>query len=68
MPRDMYMRSINGLRGAGFTLIELVMGIVLIAIALGGMLGLLINQSAESTEPVQQVREFPRRCGWALQR
>ena len=50
------MRSINGLRGAGFTLIELVMGIVLIAIALGGMLGLLINQSAESTEPVQQVR------------
>lgn len=50
------MGSTSRRRSAGFTLIELVMGIVLIAIALGGMLGLLINQSAESTEPVQQVR------------
>jgi MSHA pilin protein MshD len=50
------MHSINRLRSSGFTLIELVIGIVLIAVALGGMLGLLINQSAQSTDPVQQVR------------
>ena len=40
----------------GFTLIELVIGIVLLALALGSMMGLLVNQTAQATDPVQQVR------------
>lgn len=51
------MRSINSNRpGRGFTLIELVIGIVLLAIALGGMMGLLVSQTSQATDPVQQVR------------
>ena len=40
----------------GFTLIELVIGIVLLAVALGGMMGLLVSQTSQATDPVQQVR------------
>jgi len=40
----------------GFTLIEFVVGIVLLAIALTGILGLLVNQAPQSVDPVQQVR------------
>ena len=40
----------------GFTLIEFVVGIVLLAIALTGVLGLLINQAPQAVDPVQQVR------------
>ena len=40
----------------GFTLIELIVGIVLLAVALTGILGLLINQAPQSVDPVQQVR------------
>ncbi|WP_111809116.1 type IV pilus modification PilV family protein [Aeromonas allosaccharophila] len=40
----------------GFTLIELIVGIVLLAVALTGMLGLLINQAPQAVDPVQQVR------------
>ena len=40
----------------GFTLIELVIGIVLLAVALGSMMGLLVNQTSQATDPVQQVR------------
>lgn len=40
----------------GFTLIELIVGIVLLAVALTGILGLLINQAPQAVDPVQQVR------------
>ena len=40
----------------GFTLIELIVGIVLLAVALTGILGLLINQAPKAVDPVQQVR------------
>lgn len=40
----------------GFTLIELIVGIVLLAVALTGILGLLINQAPCAVDPVQQVR------------
>ncbi|MGU5715271.1 type IV pilus modification PilV family protein [Aeromonas taiwanensis] len=40
----------------GFTLIELIVGIVLLAVALTGILGLLINQAPRAVDPVQQVR------------
>lgn len=40
----------------GFTLIELVIGIVLLAVALGSMMGLLVNQTSQAVDPVQQVR------------
>ncbi|GKR03555.1 prepilin-type N-terminal cleavage/methylation domain-containing protein [Aeromonas caviae] len=40
----------------GFTLVEFVVGIVLLAIALTGVLGLLINQAPQAVDPVQQVR------------
>ncbi|WP_426008763.1 type IV pilus modification PilV family protein [Aeromonas salmonicida] len=40
----------------GFTLIELIVGIVLLAVALTGILGLLINQVPQAVDPVQQVR------------
>lgn len=51
------MRSINLHRPCrGFTLIELVIGIVLLAVALGGMMGLLVSQTSQATDPVQQVR------------
>ncbi|MGL6051450.1 MAG: type IV pilus modification PilV family protein [Aeromonas salmonicida] len=46
------MRSPDG----GFTLIELIVGIVLLAVALTGILGLLINQAPQAVDPVQQVR------------
>ena len=46
------MRSLK----RGFTLIELIVGIVLLAVALTGMLGLLINQAPRAVDPVQQVR------------
>ncbi|PJG58158.1 type IV pilus modification PilV family protein [Aeromonas cavernicola] len=46
------MRSLK----SGFTLIELVVGIVLLAIALTSILGLLINQAPQAVDPVQQVR------------
>ncbi|BBT96965.1 MSHA (mannose-sensitive hemagglutinin) pili minor prepilin protein MshD [Aeromonas veronii] len=46
------MRSLK----RGFTLIELIVGIVLLAVALTGMLGLLINQAPQAVDPVQQVR------------
>ena len=51
------MRSTNPLRPSrGFTLIELVIGIVLLAVALGSMMGLLVNQTSQAIDPVQQVR------------
>ena len=51
------MRSINPYRPRrGFTLIELVIGIVLLAVALGGMMGLLVSQTSQAIDPVQQVR------------
>ena len=40
----------------GFTLIEFIVGIVLLAVALTGILGLLVNQAPQSVDPVQQVR------------
>ena len=40
----------------GFTLVEFVVGIVLLAVALTGILGLLINQAPQAVDPVQQVR------------
>lgn len=40
----------------GFTLIELIVGIVLLAVALTGILGLLINQAPQAVDPVHQVR------------
>lgn len=40
----------------GFTLIEMVVGIVLLAIALTTILGLLINQAPRAIDPVQQLR------------
>lgn len=40
----------------GFTLIELIVGIVLLAVALTGILGLLVNQAPRAVDPVQQVR------------
>ncbi|MGE6108699.1 type IV pilus modification PilV family protein [Aeromonas sobria] len=40
----------------GFTLIELIVGIVLLSVALTGILGLLINQAPRAVDPVQQVR------------
>ncbi|MFM4649567.1 type IV pilus modification PilV family protein [Aeromonas bivalvium] len=43
-------------RARGFTLIELVVGIVLLSVALTGILGLLISQAPQSVDPVQQVR------------
>ncbi len=46
------MRSLK----RGFTLIELIVGIVLLAVALTGILGLLINQAPQAVDPVQQVR------------
>ena len=48
------MRSPKARRG--FTLVEFVIGIVLLAIALTGILGLLINQAPQAVDPVQQVR------------
>lgn len=48
------MRSLKA--GRGFTLIEFVVGMVLLAVALTGILGLLINQAPQSVDPVQQVR------------
>ena len=51
------MRSINPNRLCrGFTLIELVIGIVLLAVALGDMMGLLVSQTSQAIDPVQQVR------------
>ena len=51
------MHSINLHRPCrGFTLIELVIGIVLLAVALGGMMGLLVSQTSQAIDPVQQVR------------
>ena len=51
------MRSTNLHHSSrGFTLIELVIGIVLLAVALGGMMGLLVSQTSQATDPVQQVR------------
>jgi MSHA pilin protein MshD len=46
------MRSFN----RGFTLIELIVGITLLAIALTGIVGLLVNQAPRAMDPVQQVR------------
>ncbi|MGY3870522.1 type IV pilus modification PilV family protein [Aeromonas crassostreae] len=43
-------------RARGFTLIELIVGIVLLSVALTGILGLLINQAPRAVDPVQQVR------------
>lgn len=40
----------------GFTLIELIVGIVLLSVALTGILGLLVNQAPQAVDPVQQVR------------
>ena len=40
----------------GFTLVEFVVGMVLLAVALTGILGLLINQAPQAVDPVQQVR------------
>ena len=40
----------------GFTLIEFIVGMVLLAVALTGILGLLVNQAPQSVDPVQQVR------------
>ncbi|WP_235712995.1 prepilin-type N-terminal cleavage/methylation domain-containing protein, partial [Aeromonas caviae] len=40
----------------GFTLVEFVVGIVLLAVALTGILGLLVNQAPQAVDPVQQVR------------
>lgn len=40
----------------GFTLIEFIVGIVLLAVALTGILGLLVNQAPKAVDPVQQVR------------
>ncbi|MGL4249495.1 MAG: type IV pilus modification PilV family protein [Aeromonas sp.] len=40
----------------GFTLIELIVGIVLLSVALTGILGLLISQAPQAVDPVQQVR------------
>lgn len=40
----------------GFTLIELVIGITLLALALSSVLGLLLNQSSRSVDPVQHAR------------
>lgn len=40
----------------GFTLIEFIVGIVLLAVALAGILGLLVNQAPQAVDPVQQVR------------
>lgn len=40
----------------GFTLVEFIVGIVLLAVALTGILGLLINQAPQAVDPVQQVR------------
>ncbi|RQM73403.1 prepilin-type N-terminal cleavage/methylation domain-containing protein [Aeromonas jandaei] len=40
----------------GFTLIELIVGIVLLAVALTGILGLLINQAPQAVDPGQQGR------------
>ncbi|MGY3902412.1 type IV pilus modification PilV family protein [Aeromonas lusitana] len=42
--------------GRGFTLIEFIVGIVLLAVALTGILGLLVNQAPKAVDPVQQVR------------
>ncbi|MGB6189337.1 MAG: prepilin-type N-terminal cleavage/methylation domain-containing protein [Aeromonas molluscorum] len=51
------MPSLNHANSArGFTLIELVVGMVLLAVALTGILGLLVNQAPQSVDPVQQVR------------
>ncbi|MGN5139065.1 type IV pilus modification PilV family protein [Aeromonas sp. 164P] len=43
-------------RQQGFSLIELVVGMVLLAIALTSVLGLLINLGPRSVDPVQQLR------------
>ena len=41
----------------GFTLVEFIVGIVLLAVALTGIPGLPINQAApQAVDPVQQVR------------
>ncbi|MFB2865417.1 prepilin-type N-terminal cleavage/methylation domain-containing protein [Aeromonas sp. MdU4] len=40
----------------GFTLIELIVGMVLLAVALTGILGMLVNQAPQAVDPVQQVR------------
>ncbi len=45
------MPSLNASRG--FTLVELVVGIVLLTIALTGILGLLVNQAPQAVDPVQ---------------
>lgn len=50
----MFMPSVK--RARGFTLIELIVGIVLLSVALTGILGLLINQAPRAVDPVQQVR------------
>jgi MSHA pilin protein MshD len=42
--------------GLGFTLIEFIVGIVLLAVALTGILGLLVKQAPKAVDPVQQVR------------
>lgn len=48
------MPSLNA--RSGFTLIEFIVGIVLLAVALTGILGLLVNQAPKAVDPVQQVR------------
>ncbi|MGY3929746.1 MSHA biogenesis protein MshN/MshD [Aeromonas encheleia] len=48
------MPSLNPSRG--FTLIEFVVGIVLLAVALTGILSLLNSLAPQSVDPVQQVR------------
>ncbi len=40
----------------GFTLVEFIVGIVMLAVALTSILGLLINQVPQAVDPVQQVR------------
>ncbi|MFC5707074.1 prepilin-type N-terminal cleavage/methylation domain-containing protein [Aeromonas eucrenophila] len=48
------MRSLDARRG--FTLIEFIVGIVLLAVALTGILSLLNSLAPQSVDPVQQVR------------
>ena len=48
------MRSLKA--RCGFTLIEFIVGIVLLAVVLTGILGLLVNQAPQAVDPVQQVR------------
>ncbi len=50
------MRAKNGINAQGFTLLELVFGIVVFTISLTVVLTLIVPQAAQTAEPLRQVK------------